>query len=43
MNDAKALAIGRTLIAIFENYQTQAGKIKVPKVLQGYLGGTEYL
>ncbi|HUZ92396.1 MAG TPA: aminoacyl--tRNA ligase-related protein, partial [Candidatus Paceibacterota bacterium] len=38
MNDATAFAIGRTLIAIMENYQTKDGKIEVPKVLQKYLG-----
>ena len=40
MNDATALAIGRTLIAIMENYQTKDGKIEVPKVLQKYVGKT---
>jgi seryl-tRNA synthetase len=38
MNDATAFAIGRTLIAILENYQQKDGSIKIPKVLQGYLG-----
>ncbi len=38
MNDATAFAIGRTLIAIMENYQTKDGKIEVPKVLQEYVG-----
>lgn len=33
-----AFAIGRTLIAIIENYQRADGKIDVPKVLQKYLG-----
>jgi len=32
-----ALAIGRTLIAIIENYQQKDGGIKIPKVLQKYL------
>ena len=32
-----ALAIGRTIIAIIENYQQKDGTIKVPKVLQNYL------
>lgn len=36
MNDATVFAIGRTLIAIMENYQTERGTIKVPKVLQKY-------
>jgi seryl-tRNA synthetase len=38
MNDATAFAIGRTLIAIMENYQTADGKIKVPAKLQAYVG-----
>lgn len=38
MNDATVFAVGRTLIAIMENYQTKEGKIEVPKVLQKYVG-----
>jgi len=34
-----ALAIGRTIIAILENYQTEEGTIRIPKVLQPYMGG----
>ena len=41
MNEATAFAIGRTLIAIMENYQTEKGTIKVPKVLQKYVGTKE--
>jgi seryl-tRNA synthetase len=33
-----AFAIGRTLIAIMENYQASDGSITVPKVLQKYTG-----
>ena len=33
-----AFAIGRTLVAILENYQQKDGSIKVPKVLQKYCG-----
>jgi seryl-tRNA synthetase len=40
-NDATAFAIGRTLVAIIENNQQEDGKIKVPKVLQKYMGGRE--
>ena len=43
MNDATAFAIGRTLIAIMENYQTKQGTIKVPKALQKYAGIKEIL
>ncbi|HDH31639.1 MAG TPA: serine--tRNA ligase [Candidatus Wolfebacteria bacterium] len=38
MNDATAFAIGRTIIAIIENYQTKNGTVKIPKVLQKYMG-----
>ena len=37
MNDATAIAIGRTLIAIMENYQNEDGSINVPDVLKPYL------
>ena len=33
-NDATALAIGRTIAAIMENYQTKEGTIKIPEVLK---------
>ena len=33
-NDATVFAIGRTLIAIMENYQQEDGSVKIPKVLQ---------
>ncbi len=42
-NDATAFAIGRILIAIWENNQTEDGRIKIPKVLQKYMGGQEYI
>lgn len=38
MNDATTFAIGRILIAIFENYQQKDGSIKIPKVLQRHCG-----
>ncbi len=38
MNDATAFAMGRTLIAIIENYQNEDGSITVPKILQKYSG-----
>ncbi len=34
-----ATAIGRTLIAIMENYQQKDGSIAIPKVLQPFMGG----
>ena len=38
MLNGTAFAIGRILIAIIENYQTNEGTIRVPEALQGYLG-----
>lgn len=38
-NDATAFALGRIMIAIIENFQTADGQVKVPTVLQPYLGG----
>ncbi|HSX39684.1 MAG TPA: serine--tRNA ligase [Candidatus Saccharimonadales bacterium] len=43
MNDATALAIGRTLIAILENNQQEDGSIKIPRILQQYLNGKEII
>lgn len=42
-NDATAFALGRIMIAIIENNQTTDGKVNIPKVLQGYLGGRKIL
>jgi seryl-tRNA synthetase len=39
MNDATALAIGRIIAAIMENYQTAAGTIRIPEVLQPMMMG----
>lgn len=39
--NGSGLAVGRTLVAIFENYQKKNGKIEVPKVLRPYMGGKE--
>jgi seryl-tRNA synthetase len=41
MLNATGFPIGRTIIAILENYQQKDGSIKVPKVLQGYVGKKE--
>lgn len=37
--NGSGLAVGRTLIAILENYQTEQGRVRIPKVLQPYMGG----
>ncbi len=36
--NGSALAIGRTMVAILENYQDSTGAIRVPTVLQSYMG-----
>jgi len=41
--NGSGLAVGRTLVAIVENYQDQAGNIRIPEVLQPYMGGLERL
>lgn len=41
MNDATAFAIGRTLIAIMENYQNADGSITIPEALRPYMGGRD--
>jgi seryl-tRNA synthetase len=37
--NGSGLAVGRTLIAIMENYQTEEGKIRIPEALQAYFNG----
>jgi seryl-tRNA synthetase len=37
--NGSALAIGRTLIAVLENYQRADGGVDIPRVLQPYMGG----
>jgi seryl-tRNA synthetase len=41
--NGSGLAVGRTVIAILENYQERDGTVLVPKVLQPYLPGLERL
>lgn len=43
MNDATAIALGRTMVAIIENYQQADGSILVPEVLQAYMGGKKVI
>lgn len=37
--NGSGLAVGRTLIAVLENYQREDGTVAIPKVLQKYMGG----
>ena len=39
--NGSGLAIGRTLIAILENYQEKDGSIKIPKILRPYMNNLE--
>ena len=41
MNDATAFAIGRTLIAILENYQQADGSVVIPEVLRKWMPGNQ--
>jgi len=41
--NGSGLAVGRTLVAILENYQQADGSVRIPTVLQGYLGGQTLL
>lgn len=41
--NGSGLAVGRTLVAIMENYQQDDGRIAVPAVLQPYMGGLQFV
>ncbi|WP_292079037.1 MULTISPECIES: serine--tRNA ligase [Brevundimonas] len=41
--NGSGLAVGRTLVAIMENYQQDDGQIAVPAVLQPYMGGLQFV
>jgi seryl-tRNA synthetase len=41
--NGSGLAVGRTLVAVLENYQHADGSVTVPEVLRGYMGGLERL
>lgn len=41
--NGSGLAVGRTLVAVLENYQQPDGSVIVPKVLRPYMGGKELL
>jgi seryl-tRNA synthetase len=41
--NGSGLAVGRTLVAVIENYQQEDGSIRVPDVLQAYMGGLSSL
>jgi seryl-tRNA synthetase len=41
--NGSGLAVGRTLVAVLENYQETDGRIRIPEALRGYMGNAEYL
>jgi seryl-tRNA synthetase len=41
--NGSALAVGRTLIAVLENYQEADGSVRVPDALRTYMGGVEVI
>ncbi len=41
--NGSGLAVGRTLLAVMENYQDADGKIRIPEVLQPYMGGRQII
>ncbi|WAC49075.1 serine--tRNA ligase [Asticcacaulis sp. SL142] len=41
--NGSGLAVGRTLVAIMENYQDEGGRIAIPDVLQPYMGGLTHI
>jgi len=41
--NGSGLAVGRTLVAVMENYQDERGRIRVPEALKPYLAGLEHI
>jgi seryl-tRNA synthetase len=41
--NGSGLAVGRTLVAVLENYQEADGSVRVPEVLRPYMGGIDRL
>jgi seryl-tRNA synthetase len=41
--NGSGVALGRTVVAILENYQQEDGTVKIPKALQPYMYGVEYI
>jgi seryl-tRNA synthetase len=41
--NGSGLAVGRTLLAVMENYQTEEGRIRIPDVLKPYMGNREVI
>jgi seryl-tRNA synthetase len=41
--NGSGLAVGRTLVAVLENYQQEDGSVEIPEVLRPYMGGQTHL
>lgn len=41
--NGSGLAVGRTLVAVLENYQDEGGRIHIPAALQPYMGGVTHI
>jgi seryl-tRNA synthetase len=41
--NGSGLAVGRTLVAVLENYQQADGSVRIPEVLRPYMGGMEMI
>jgi seryl-tRNA synthetase len=41
--NGSGLAVGRTLVAVLENYQQKDGTVRIPRALQPYMGGIEVI
>jgi len=41
--NGSGLAVGRTLVALMENYQDEKGRIAIPQALQSYMGGLTHI
>jgi seryl-tRNA synthetase len=41
--NGSGLAVGRTLVAVLENYQDEGGRVCIPDVLRPYMGGLTHL
>lgn len=39
--NGSGLAVGRTVVAILENYQQEDGSVVIPEVLRPYMGGVD--
>jgi seryl-tRNA synthetase len=41
--NGSGLAVGRTWVAVLENYQQEDGSVRIPEVLRPYMGGVDVI